>query len=142
MSDMMRTRYSISLSPKDRKHQIITDFIKENASSDGRGIKLQSLVEDLLYECAISQLPMIHILLAIRNAGESSRRADKDASPDLARKTGPGAAQSKPQADAPPITTRAESAPEIGGDVQESHTSKASALARGVKDMLGDGSRS
>jgi hypothetical protein len=101
------------------------------------------LVEDLLYECAISQLPMIHILLAIRNAGESSRRADKDASPDLARKTGPGAAQSKPQADAQPVSTRAESAPpEIGGDVQESHTSKASALARGVKDMLGDGSRS
>lgn len=73
--DNTSTRYTISLSLKNRKHRVIDDYIRGNAESDGRGLRVQPIIEQLLYECAISGLPLMDILWSIRDAGKGGSDA-------------------------------------------------------------------
>lgn len=72
----MNTKYTISLSPKNRRHRIIDSYIKNNTDQDGRGVRVQPFVEQILYECAASELPLMDILWVIRKAGKGGDGID------------------------------------------------------------------
>lgn len=72
----MNTKYTISLSSRNRRHRVIDSYIKNNTEKDGRGARVQPLFEQLLYECAASELPLMEILWVIRKAGKGGSGID------------------------------------------------------------------
>jgi hypothetical protein len=72
----MNTKYTISLSSRNRRHRVIDCYIKSNTEKDGRGVRVQPLIEQILYECAASELPLMDILWAIRKAGKGGEGID------------------------------------------------------------------
>lgn len=49
--------------------------VSEDPFCDGRGLRVQPIIEQLLYECAISGLPLMDILWSIRDAGKGGSDA-------------------------------------------------------------------
>ncbi len=72
----MNTKYTISLSSRNRRHRVIDCYIKSNTEKDGRGVRVQPLIEQILYECAASELPLMEILWAIRKSGKGGEGID------------------------------------------------------------------
>lgn len=140
----MQTRYSISLSPKNSKHKAIDEFIQNNVFSDGRGLRVQPLFEDLLYACATSGMSLFAIVAAIRNAGDghvSERNADsRSAGPSENKEDAPANAETRASGAASAVARiePPEIAPTESGDARERFSSTMDALADGVLDMLGD----
>lgn len=73
----MNIKYTISLSLNNRKHRIIDEYIKLNTDRDGRGLRVQPFIEQLLYECATSKLTLMELLLLIQNEGRKDGSSDQ-----------------------------------------------------------------
>ncbi|GMV69728.1 MAG: hypothetical protein AMXMBFR76_21670 [Pseudomonadota bacterium] len=109
-------RYAITLVNGIEKHKMIDQFIRKNCAIDGRGVRIQPLIEEIFYACAKSGLTAEEIARLIAKAGEesahtrtvalddsrvSNHAASGAGSADVAQSVSPDPAQDEPVTVAP-----------------------------------------